>query len=149
MCLTVVLGIHPDYRHHFKQDFGLGVDESTVPAVPTGSIQIQPIDVDTFLWWHRDVILHPLGHFVAQNHAVQGPAFVSTSDLLQGSKMDIVKSGTEIGLTSYLYVLIRKDEQFASISVYQLPRSCAPEKSGSHIHKQTLHTFISHHCSHP
>lgn len=110
MHLTIVLGVHPDHGQHFEQDFGLGIGESAVPAIPAGSVQIQPVDVDAFVRWSGDVVLHPLGHFVAQNHAVQGPAFVSASDLLQRLKNKIVKYCTEIGL-SYI------DLQTAIVSV--------------------------------
>lgn len=81
--LTIILSIHPDHRHHLKEDFGLGVDEFAAAAVPAGSLQVEAIDIDSLCRGLGDVIFHPPGHLVAQHHAVQGPALVGPSDLLQ------------------------------------------------------------------
>lgn len=81
-CLTIILGEHPNHRHHLKEDFGFGVDELAVAAVPSPSLQVQAIDIHSLCWGLGDVVLHPLGHLVAQHHTVQGPALVGSSDLL-------------------------------------------------------------------
>lgn len=81
--LTIVHSIHPDHRHHLEEDFGLGLDEFAAAAVPTGSFEIEAVHVNPFCGGLGDVILHPLGHLVEQNHAVQRPALVGPSDLLQ------------------------------------------------------------------
>lgn len=80
--LTVILSIHPDHRHHLKEDFGFGVYEFAAPAVPAGSLQVEAPDVHSLCGRLDDVVLHPPGHFVAQHHAVQGPAFIGPSNLL-------------------------------------------------------------------
>lgn len=79
---TVVLSKHPDDGHHLKEDFGFGVDEFAAAAVPASPLQVETVDVDPLCGGVGDVILHPLGHLVAQHHAVQGPALIGSGDLL-------------------------------------------------------------------
>lgn len=81
--LTIILSIHSDHRHHLKEDFGLGVDEPAAAALPAGSLQIEAVDINSLRRRLGDVVLHPSGHLVTQHHAVQGPALVGPSDLLQ------------------------------------------------------------------
>lgn len=81
--LTIILSIHPDHRHHLKEDFGLGVHEFAAAAVPAGSLQVEAVDINSLRRGLSDVVLHPSGHLVTQHHAVQGPALVGPSDLLQ------------------------------------------------------------------
>lgn len=81
--LTIVDGIHPDHRHHLEQDFGLGLDEFAATAVPAGSFEVEAVHVYSLRRGLGDVILHPLGHLVEQNHTVQSPALVGSGDLLQ------------------------------------------------------------------
>ena len=81
--LTIIFSVHPDHRHHLKEDFGLGVDEFAAAAVPASSLQVQAVDVDPLSRGLGDVVLHPPGHLIAQHHAVQRPALVGPSDLLQ------------------------------------------------------------------
>lgn len=81
--LTIILSVHPDHRHHLKEDFGFGVDEFAAAPVPAGSLQVQAVDKHSFCWGLGDVVLHPPGHLVAQHHPVQGPALVGPRDLLR------------------------------------------------------------------
>lgn len=81
--LTIVHSIHPDDWHHLEKDFGLGLDEFAATAVPTGSFEVEAVHVYSLCRWLGDVILHPLGHLVEQNHAVQSPALVGPGNLLQ------------------------------------------------------------------
>lgn len=80
--LTVVFCINPYDRHQLKEHFWFGFNELHVPLVPTSTFKIQAIDVDTLGGRGRNVILHPLGDFVAKHHIVQGPAFVGPSYFL-------------------------------------------------------------------
>ena len=81
--LTIILSVHPDHRHHLKEDFRLGVDEFAAAAIPASSFQVEAVDVDSLSRGLGDVILHPPGHLIAQHHAVQRPALVGPSDLLK------------------------------------------------------------------
>lgn len=81
--LTIILSVHPDDGHHLEEDFGFGVGELAAAAVPAGSLQVEAIDVHSLCGGLGDIVLHPLGHLVAQHHAVQGPALVGPSDLLK------------------------------------------------------------------
>lgn len=88
--LTVVHGVHPDHRHHLKEDFGLGLDEFAAAAVPTGSFEVEAVHINSLRRGLGDVILHPFGHLVEQNHAVQSPALVGPGDLLQARQIQSV-----------------------------------------------------------
>lgn len=81
--LTIVHSIHPDHRHHLEEDFGLRFDELAAAAVPAGSFEVEAVHINSLCGGLGDVILHPLGHLVEQNHAVQSPALVGPGDLLQ------------------------------------------------------------------
>lgn len=80
--LTVVFCVNPYDRHQLKEHFGFGLREFHVPLVPASTFQIQAVHVDTLCGRGRNVVLHPLGDFVAKHHVVQSPAFVGPSYLL-------------------------------------------------------------------
>lgn len=94
--LTIILSIHPDHRHHLKEDFGLGVHEPAAAAVPAGSLQVEAVDIDSLCRRLGDVVLHPSGHLVTQHHAVQGPALVGPSDLLQYKRREQINKVTAV-----------------------------------------------------
>lgn len=81
--LTIVHGVHPDHRHHLEENFGLGFDELAAAAVPAGSFKVQAVHINSLCRGLGDVILHPLGHVIEQNHAVQSPALVGPGYFLQ------------------------------------------------------------------
>lgn len=74
--LTVVFRVNPYDRHQLKEHFWFGLNELHVPLVPTSTFKIQAVDIDTLGGRGGNVILHPLGDFIAKHHVVQGPAFV-------------------------------------------------------------------------
>lgn len=80
--LTVVFCVNPYDRHQLKEHFRFGLDELHVPLVPASAFEIQAIDIHTLCGRGSNVILHPLGDFIAKHHIVQSPAFVDPSYLL-------------------------------------------------------------------
>lgn len=80
--LTIVFCINPYDRHQLKEHFWFGLNEFHVPLVPASTFKVQAIDIDTLCGRGRNVILHPLGDFVAKYHVVQSPAFVGPSNFL-------------------------------------------------------------------
>lgn len=114
--LTIILSVHPDHRHHLKEDFGLGVDESAAAAFPASSLQVEAVDIDSLCRRLGDVVLHPSGHLVTQHHAVQGPALVGPSDLLQVQRTNQQGCSSDVGSdVSHLSVLsLQKRNWFCS-----------------------------------
>ena len=41
--------VHVDHRHLREQYFGLGFSEPVVPSIPTGTFQVQTVNVHTLL----------------------------------------------------------------------------------------------------
>lgn len=85
--LTIILSVHPDHRHHLKENFGFGINEFAAAPVPASSLQVQAININSLCRGLGDVVLHPPGHLITQHHAVQGPALVGSSDLLQMARV--------------------------------------------------------------
>lgn len=65
-----------------EKDLWLGFDQPAIPSVPPGAIYKQSMDVDALCWSGSDVFLHVLGDVVAEDNAIQCPAFVSAGYLL-------------------------------------------------------------------
>ena len=77
-----VFGVDVDDGHDLKEHFVLGLYQLVASTVPASPFQVQSVHVDALWRCVVDVILHVLRHVVLHDHNVQGPALVSSSNLL-------------------------------------------------------------------
>ena len=64
------------HRDGCKENFGCGLREATVLAVPAGTIQKQTIHVHPFRWWSCNVLFVHSGDIIVYYNCVQCPALV-------------------------------------------------------------------------
>ena len=74
-----------------KQHLRSRLSQTSVLLVPPGTVEVEAVDVDTFSWGRRDVLLHHPCHFVVDNDTVQSPAFVCSSHLLSHGRDEALR----------------------------------------------------------
>lgn len=66
-------------------------DKSSIPSIPTCSVQEKPVYVYSFCGWTCNVFLQVPGDVIGENNTVQRPTFVRPSDLLTHSGEETLK----------------------------------------------------------
>lgn len=99
--LTVALCINPEDGHQLEEHFRFGLDELHVPLVPSSTFQVQAVDIDALCGRGRNVVLRPLGDFVAKHHVVQSPALVGPRYLLHKVSGKTTRTSAMRGLSPH------------------------------------------------
>ena len=74
-----------------EEHLGRWFGQLAAPAVPPSPIEIESMDVDPFSWWYMNILLHHFSDVVVQNDRVEGPALVSTCDLLPHGRQEALR----------------------------------------------------------
>ena len=76
-----------DNRHWSEEHFVGRLNKATVAFIPPSSIQVKPMNVNTFLRRASDVILVLSSDVIVEYNTIQSPALVSTCNLLDTTEM--------------------------------------------------------------